>query len=186
MDKIEAAWAAGVSHKIQQKIEEWKSFLEFAINQNVKMAMEIGCYDGGSSHSLASFVENLTTLDYNNPARFDINQIPCSYKYIGGNSHDAGVISQICGHIQPKSLDLLFIDGDHSYAGVKLDFNNFKHLVKDGGLICFHDIVDSRYHRSAGCTVALFWNEIKTQYEYKEFVVGNDWGGIGMLINKIG
>lgn len=38
-----------------------------------------------------------------------------------------------------KSIDFLFIDGDHTYKGVKQDFNNwFKH-VKNDGFILLHD-----------------------------------------------
>ena len=37
-------------------------------------------------------------------------------------------------------LDFLFIDGDHSYAGVKQDFEKYSGYVKRGGLIAFHDI----------------------------------------------
>ena len=38
-----------------------------------------------------------------------------------------------------RKYDLLVIDGDHSYAGVKTDFENYAHLVKLGGYIIFDD-----------------------------------------------
>lgn len=38
-------------------------------------------------------------------------------------------------------LDLLFIDGDHSYHGVKNDYNNHFEFVKKGGYLIFHDTV---------------------------------------------
>ncbi|WP_300390896.1 FkbM family methyltransferase [Henriciella sp.] len=38
-----------------------------------------------------------------------------------------------------EQYDLLVIDGDHSYAGVKTDFENYAHLVKLGGYIIFDD-----------------------------------------------
>ena len=34
-------------------------------------------------------------------------------------------------------LDLLFIDGDHSYEGVRQDYKMYSKLVRDGGLIAF-------------------------------------------------
>jgi predicted O-methyltransferase YrrM len=37
------------------------------------------------------------------------------------------------------SVDLLFIDADHSYKGVKRDFDAWFPKVKNGGVICFHD-----------------------------------------------
>jgi predicted O-methyltransferase YrrM len=36
-------------------------------------------------------------------------------------------------------LDLVFIDGDHSYAAVKRDFNTVAPWLSDGGLVAFHD-----------------------------------------------
>jgi predicted O-methyltransferase YrrM len=40
-------------------------------------------------------------------------------------------------------IDLLFIDGDHSYKGVKADFEAWYPHVRDGGVIAFHD-----YHKN--------------------------------------
>ncbi len=39
--------------------------------------------------------------------------------------------------------DVLIIDGDHSFAGVKADFENYFHTVKPGGYIIFDDYVSS-------------------------------------------
>ena len=39
----------------------------------------------------------------------------------------------------PESIDLLYIDGDHSYDGVKFDFEHLGQKVRPGGLILLHD-----------------------------------------------
>jgi predicted O-methyltransferase YrrM len=39
----------------------------------------------------------------------------------------------------PKKIGLLFIDGDHEYEGVKLDFDLYSPRVVPGGYIAFHD-----------------------------------------------
>lgn len=39
----------------------------------------------------------------------------------------------------PEPLDVLFIDGDHSYEGVFADYERHSQSVKDGGVILFHD-----------------------------------------------
>jgi predicted O-methyltransferase YrrM len=41
----------------------------------------------------------------------------------------------------PAKLDVLFIDGDHSYEGVKHDLDNYGHLVAPGGRIILHDVL---------------------------------------------
>ena len=38
-----------------------------------------------------------------------------------------------------KSIDMLWIDGDHSYEGAKHDFEAWKDLVAPGGVIAGHD-----------------------------------------------
>ncbi|MEO0196406.1 MAG: class I SAM-dependent methyltransferase [candidate division WOR-3 bacterium] len=40
-----------------------------------------------------------------------------------------------------SKLDFLFIEGNHSYEGVKMDFEMYFPLVRKGGIIAFHDIV---------------------------------------------
>jgi len=40
---------------------------------------------------------------------------------------------------QKAPIDLLFIDGDHSYEGVKMDWEMYSPLVRSGGLVAFHD-----------------------------------------------
>ena len=44
-----------------------------------------------------------------------------------------------CKGIEDGSVDLLFIDGSHQYAGVKADIINYSPKVKDGGIFCGHD-----------------------------------------------
>lgn len=39
----------------------------------------------------------------------------------------------------PFRCDMLYIDGDHRYQGVKADYLNWKDKVRDWGLIVFHD-----------------------------------------------
>lgn len=36
-------------------------------------------------------------------------------------------------------LDLLFIDGDHSYEGVYADWQTYKVFLKEGAIVAFHD-----------------------------------------------
>jgi glycosyltransferase involved in cell wall biosynthesis len=82
-----------------------------------------------------------------------------------------------------RMVDLLFIDGDHRYEGVKHDFDTYSQFVAPGGIVAFHDIV-THYDKRVG--VSKFWDEIKMQYEYEEFVGPETWGytpwgGIGVL-----
>jgi predicted O-methyltransferase YrrM len=79
-----------------------------------------------------------------------------------------------------ERLDFLFIDGDHSYQGVKRDFEMYKSLVNKGGIIALHDIVQAKDSRVG---VPRFWAEIKSKYNTTEIVNNRSqgWAGIGVV-----
>jgi hypothetical protein len=74
-----------------------------------------------------------------------------------------------------ESYDLVFIDGNHSYRNIKLDFEYcIKHNTK---YILLHDIVDKH------CPdVVKFWGEIKSKYKTKEFTDCEDKMGFGLVV----
>jgi predicted O-methyltransferase YrrM len=43
----------------------------------------------------------------------------------------------------PAPLELLFIDGDHSYEGARADFERWSAFVRPGGHVLLHDAVDT-------------------------------------------
>ena len=78
-------------------------------------------------------------------------------------------------------LDLLFIDGDHTYDGVRRDYEMYSPLVKPGGVIVFHDICT--HAAELNCHVDQFWNELKQDRAHLEFVENPAQGmyGIGVI-----
>ncbi|MCX7712683.1 MAG: class I SAM-dependent methyltransferase [Chthoniobacterales bacterium] len=48
-------------------------------------------------------------------------------------------IERVFSILPPKSVDIIFIDGDHSYEGVKKDTEYSLSLIKDNGIIIWHD-----------------------------------------------
>jgi predicted O-methyltransferase YrrM len=80
-----------------------------------------------------------------------------------------------------RTIDLLFIDGDHTYEGVKKDYQMYSPLVRKGGLIVFHDIC--HHPLVPSCQVEKFWKEVKKGKRTLEFIDANDqtWGGIGVI-----
>jgi len=76
-----------------------------------------------------------------------------------------------------NSLDFLFIDGNHMYEFVKMDFEMYSPLVRKGGIIAFHDIAENE---EGG--VFNLWNSLKTNYKYKEILHSDKKEkGIGVL-----
>lgn len=61
-----------------------------------------------------------------------------------------------------NKFDLIFIDGDHTYDGVKKDFEIYKELLSDRGAILFHDVDPNHLfpNELGGGQVAKFWDEL--------------------------
>ncbi|NBU97820.1 MAG: class I SAM-dependent methyltransferase, partial [Spirochaetia bacterium] len=118
---------------------------------------------------------------------FDIKERNIYLKSLGskvemieGDSHSDEVKSRVDSILFEGELDFLFIDGDHTYEGVKKDYNDYKKYVKNGGWIGFHDIKDTEFHRKANCRVDLLWKELEG--EKIEFIdYSSNFGGIGFI-----
>lgn len=55
------------------------------------------------------------------------------------DSHKPETLEYVKGFLKKRKVDFLFIDGDHTYEGVKKDYEMYSPLVKRDGVIAFHD-----------------------------------------------
>lgn len=83
---------------------------------------------------------------------------------------EMGVIGRIVpmigdAHVIPWELELdaLFIDGDHSYDGARIDFEKFSPFVVKGGVIMFHDYLGHLGHPK--CEVNKFVDTLRGTWE---------------------
>lgn len=98
-------------------------------------------------------------------------------EFIRGNSHETETFQILKKILKGRTIDFLYIDADHTYEGVKTDFELYSPLISKGGLIGFHDIRNMK----ANHQVRHFWDEIKLKYSHKEIIGQNSKTGNGIL-----
>jgi len=60
----------------------------------------------------------------------------------------------------PAPLELLFVDGDHTYEGARADYQRWRELVRPRGHLLFHDAVDTGRYGNVYPGVARLVGEI--------------------------
>lgn len=175
-----------------QKRSEIERLIEFAEQRRPTTALEIGMAQAGTTFLLKERISTLNLLmgvdiHLHNVFLLEaFNRRGCQLQFFEGDSALPEIKSGIVEALSGRKLDLLFIDGDHSYEGVKSDFENYKGLVSEGGMIIFHDICEdfqTRYGIHSGNYtggVPRFWKEVKGAFENYEFVDNADQDGFGI------
>ena len=119
--------------------------------------VEIGTFCGGSACLMMHRPNtNIVSIDIGLPVSKDeaisnVNKFNSNsnyYYYIEGDSKNEITLlklKDILNTFNNNDIDILFIDGDHSYKGVYDDFINYHELVKVGGFLVFDDYMDNKY-----------------------------------------
>jgi hypothetical protein len=152
--------------------------------------LEIGCRHGGTYVLTTEFLKVVNT-NFKRSTAIDIieaNEILQSYvgltseaKFIKMNSGS----QEFKDFISSNFFDLIFIDGDHSYEGVKSDAEITRDFCN---IQVFHDTVND-----ACPGVGIYWNELKNThsevYDFFDFTdqydsVDGTYLGIGVAVRK--
>jgi predicted O-methyltransferase YrrM len=178
----------------QQVRSEFLELAKMVKEQNCKYIMEIGTYRGGTLFVFSQLADpraTIISLDFHLTFFGKVRgvlQKSLLRKFVRNgkslfllrqNSHLPETLKVVRDILQGQELDFLFIDGDHSYEGVREDFMMYSPLVRKGGLIAFHDVAESGGSRE----VNRLWEELKPKYKYEEFIhkTGSGAMGIGVL-----
>lgn len=181
----------------KQVRSELLRFAEIVAKLRPSLALEIGTARGGTLCIISRLSQTSATIIsvdmpgglfgggykwFRIPLYKSFTVLNQKIRLIRGDSHDPAIQNKVQEYVgKDRKLDLLFIDGDHSYEGVKADFESYRSLVRSGGVIAFHDIAE--HPKEIGCEVAPFWQEIKRQYRHEEIIENprQGWAGIGIL-----
>lgn len=182
---------------VAQEIPEITAFLTWYLERfgQPKCVMEIGTHMGGTAMIWCEIAtEQVMSVDMPNGVFGGVSYDVCEARnnslvlryphFVGilGNSHDT-LTQTIVSKMLSGPLDILFLDGDHTYQGVKQDYEMYQGYVRSGGVILFHDIEDTPYHRNhheGPVEVCRVWNEL--QGEKHEFTIHSGWCGLGAYI----
>lgn len=178
------------NYNLIQHPTEYLNFCKFYQGLDCKNILEIGSYFGGNFYVMCklSNVDGIKiTIDC--PTFQDLEtqrHLSVAYSYmkrfgenvhvINTDSHLMETKMKVLNVVKNQKLDFIFIDGDHSYEGVKKDFEMYSPLLKKGGYIAFHDINLIDHPDKFKYGVSKFWNELncgeKIEFNSKSFFMG--------------
>lgn len=129
----------------QQDGREFGALVEEVSKINPKKILEIGSSHGGSLvfwDILAGTGGKTVGMNFDKqgtPLTMDFSNSHSEVTFLQMNSHLPETL-EVVKNIFQGPIDFLFIDGDHSYAGVKADYEDYSPLVRPGGFVGFHDV----------------------------------------------
>lgn len=175
----------------------WVGHIFFAydlvFNLNPNHIVELGTYKGTSffsfcqsikDHSLKTRIDAIDSWEGDKHAGFygdkifnEVSEI--SEKFYSNVDYHLvrKLFRDALPHYRDGSLDLLHIDGLHTYEAVKEDFENWLPKVKDDGVILFHDIAAKK--KDFG--VWKLWDELRANYKNYYFIEFDHSSGLGLM-----
>ena len=182
--------------RAEQVADELTALGEILATLRPKCALEIGTARGGTLLFLTRLASPRATIisvdlpggrfggGYSSTRAWFYKRFARSgqrLQLLQGGSHTSDMMDRVKAVLGGQALDYLFIDGDHTYEGVKQDFELYAPLVREGGIIVLHDIAE--HPPATGCDVSRFWDQIKPRYRHMEIIKDRQqgWAGIGVL-----
>ena len=182
-----------------QHVEEIAQLAGVIEGKKPKVVLEIGTASGGTLFLAACLAAPDALLvsidlphglygggypDWKIPLYKGFAQKDQSIELLQGDSHSQNMFLQLTRILGDKKIDYLFIDGDHTYEGVKQDFEMYGKLLAPGAIVAFHDIVSDKSEKPDHF-VSVFWNEIKNKYRFQEFVKDKNQSKLGLGVLEV-
>jgi cephalosporin hydroxylase len=167
------------TQKIHQSHEEFWEFLEVIAPIAPQRILEMGTAHGGTALIFQEIGTQVISVDNKGIS----GEIPMEMfnpevtTFLTADTHDPATLAQV-KEMMPE-VDMLFIDGDHTYPGALQDWEMYSPLVRPGGLIIFHDIAYGRLKDpDSEIKAGKVFDEVRGDLRVQEIFVEH---GIGIL-----
>ena len=182
-----------------QDVKEFQQFLDLIRTEKVRSYLEIGARHGGSFNAVMRSLPPVSTGvavdlpgvawgrdDSESVLRRVVSDL-CRDGYgaelLLGSSRDSAIIDAVAQH---APFDAVFIDGDHSYEGVREDWINYGNLAR---IVALHDIAGDNVvtkRTPIRVEVPRLWHEIRSEAigAVHEFVTDARHWGIGVIVRS--
>ena len=145
-------------------------FINLINERGYKRGLEIGVRDGISGSAfMKTNIEHMYGIDHLEwqSGRKLEAESNGRYQYVIGRSPDCAEA------FESEVFDVIFLDGDHSYEGVKRDLNAWWPKLKSGGLFCGDDYHHASNFMSPGNTDEGQYGVVEAVEEFAEVIIKN-------------
>lgn len=170
-----------------QKRGELAAFLGLVANFMNPVIVEIGSDAGGTLYGWRQLSNRVYSISlhggaFSSGAPFESH----GAVWLDGDSHLTENFDWLGERLDGQLIDVLFLDGDHTFEGVALDWNMYTPLVRPGGgVVALHDIC---WHGPEHpCQVDRFWADVTSWpgVQTTTFIdTPTNWGGIGVVMRQ--
>lgn len=170
--------------KLQQVPNEYARLLIYLKEYNAKSYLELGIGQGGSfllntlfqpTTKICHAVDNCDYQVHHAQFSDQTTLINSRIKYLQDKNieKDIKFINNFTDKFfkeNTQNYDVIFIDADHSYDGVKKDFLNAIKILNKSGILIFHDINNTH------TGVKKLWDELESDKKIKEIIFSTTCG----------
>lgn len=151
---------------------EFQWFVDEVARRRPRTVVEIGTSRGGSLLGLCrAAADDATVVSVDIPAGLGGSGYPRwkedvlhafakpgqDLHLVRADSAERTTVERVAEILDGRPLDLLFIDGDHSYEGVRADWEGYSPMVGPGGVAILHDVLPNPWNPSV--EVDAFWED---------------------------
>jgi cephalosporin hydroxylase len=130
---------AHTRHRAQQNMGELAEILAAVQDIDPRRLLEIGVGEGGTLWAWAQLgIPQVLAVTAPVPGPEWVKHNGADLLF--ASSHSPQALEWVTGRLAGELLDVLYIDGDHTYEGCMADWVDYHPLVRPGGLVIFHDI----------------------------------------------